>query len=120
MSGHPDTVLIVDDDNVARTDLIQILQLEGFKGVGFANGAEALDYLNKSEEPCLIVLDIRMPVMDGPAFRAALLRDPRLAAIPVVIITAYDPTAASGLSVLRVFRKPLDVAALVRVVRQNC
>jgi CheY-like chemotaxis protein len=112
--------LIVEDDPDARINLVEILELEGFKTVAFSNGAEALDYLNRSEHPCLIVLDMRMPVMDGPAFRAALLQDPRLVAIPVVVVTAYDPSAASGLSVLRVFRKPLDVKVLVGVVRENC
>jgi CheY-like chemotaxis protein len=120
MADHSDTVLIVEDDMESRTELVQILELEGFKALGFANGAEALDYLNQSEQPCLIVLDMRMPVMDGPTFRVEMLKDPRLAAIPVVVITAYDPSAASGLSVQRVFRKPLDVAAFLTVVRQNC
>jgi CheY-like chemotaxis protein len=120
MAVHNDTVLVVEDDDETRTYLIQLLELEGFKVLGFANGADALAYMQKSEEPCLVVLDMRMPVMDGPALRAALLRDPRLAVIPVVIVTAYDPSAASGLSALRVFRKPLDVDAFVDVVRENC
>jgi CheY-like chemotaxis protein len=120
MPVHNDTILIVEDDPDARANLVEILELEGFKTTAFSNGAEALGYLNRSEQPCLIVLDMRMPVMDGPTFRAALLRDPRLVAIPVVVVTAYDPSAAAGLSALRVFRKPLDVNALLGVVRDNC
>ena len=52
--------------------------------------------------------------------RSALLGDPRLASIPVVVVTALEPADAAGLSVLKVFRKPLDVEALLTVVRENC
>jgi CheY-like chemotaxis protein len=120
MAPHSGTVMVVDDESDARTLLVQILQLEGFRAVSFANGAEALNYLDQSEPPCLIVLDMRMPVMDGPTFRAALLKDTRLAAIPVVVVTAYDAAAAIGLSALRVFKKPLDVITFIGTVRQNC
>jgi CheY-like chemotaxis protein len=115
-----DLLMVVEDEEEARTFLIQILEYEGFKVVGFSNGADALDYLVKSAEPCLIVLDIRMPVMDGPQLRAAMLQDPRLARIPVVVVTALDPSAAAGLLPVRVFRKPVNVEALIAVVRQHC
>lgn len=120
MSRENDVILVVEDEEEARTVLTQILEFEGFKVIGFSNGAEAFDYLVKSEEPCLIVLDIRMPVMDGPQLRSALLQDPRLAKIPTVVVTALDPSAAAGLSPVRIFRKPLDVDALLAVVRQHC
>jgi CheY-like chemotaxis protein len=120
MSGAEDTVLVVEDEDEARFSLMQILELEGFRARGFANGAEALDYLAHSEKPCLIIMDIRMPVMDGNQFRAVMLADPRLATIPVVVVTALDPAAAAGLTALRVFRKPVDIEALVGVVRQHC
>jgi CheY-like chemotaxis protein len=115
-----DTVLVVEDEEEARSSLVQLLELEGFRVLGAANGAEALEYLSRSEQPCLIIMDIRMPVMDGKQLRAALLRDSRLSKIPVVIVTAMDPSAAAGLAALRVFRKPVDIDALMGVVRQNC
>jgi CheY-like chemotaxis protein len=120
MSSGEDTVLVVEDEEEARTTLMQILELEGFRTVGFSNGAEALEHLAQSERPCLIIMDIRMPVMDGRQFRSALLGDTRLAEIPVVIVTAMDPAAATGLAALRVFRKPVDLEALVGVIRRNC
>jgi len=120
MAAGEDTVLVVEDEEEARNFLMQILEFEGFKVLGFSNGAEALDYLARPEEPCLIIMDIRMPVMDGTQFRSAMLGDTRLAKIPVIIVTALDPSAAAGLAVLRVFRKPVDVDALLGVVRQNC
>jgi CheY-like chemotaxis protein len=115
-----DIVLVLEDEEEARTFLVRILEFEGFKALGFPNGAEALDYLKKAQEPCLIVLDISMPVMDGLQFRSALLGESRLAKIPVVVVTALDPSVATALSAVRVFRKPVDVDAFIRVVRQNC
>ena len=120
MSPHEDTVLVIEDEDEARNFLIQILELEGFVAKGFSNGAEALEFLRHSELPCLIVLDVRMPVMDGPRFRAAMVADPRLATVPLVVVTAFDPSVGAGLSALRVFTKPVDVNALVELIRRNC
>ena len=82
-----DVVVVVEDEEEARTFLVQILEFEGFNAIGFANGLEALEYLQKAEPPCLIVLDLRMPMMDGPQFREAQLSDPR----PVVVVIALEP-----------------------------
>src|SRR5690348_6657078 len=120
MAGDNNMVVVVEDEEEARTALTCILELEGFAAIGFSNGAEALEYLVKSELPCLIILDIRMPVMDGPQFRSAMLQVPRLAKIPVVVVTALDPSAAAGLSPASVFRKPVDVDALLVVIRRHC
>lgn len=115
-----DKVMVVEDEREQRSYLVQLLELEGFQVVAFSNGAEALNYLAHSTPPCLIILDMRMPVMDGAQFRSAMLQDPRLAKIPVVVVTAFEPSAAANLSVLRVFRKPVDVDALLSTVRENC
>jgi CheY-like chemotaxis protein len=117
---NKDTVLVLEDEEEARLLLVQVLEHEGFKALGFSNGAEALAYLSNAQEPCLIVLDLLMPVMDGPRFRAAMLREPRFAKIPVVVVTALDASRAAGMGALRVFRKPVDVNSLLDVVRQNC
>jgi CheY-like chemotaxis protein len=115
-----DMVLVIEDEDEARTVLMEILELEGFKVRGFANGADALNYLNGADRPCLIVLDILMPVMDGRQFRAALLTDAEMAKIPVVIVTALDPSAAWDLGAVKVLKKPVDIDALLNAVRQNC
>lgn len=113
-------IMVVEDDAEARNCLGEILELEGFKVVAFANGAEALDHLTQAPLPRLIIMDMRMPLMDGPQFRAAMLREPRLARIPVIVVTAYEPSSAARLSVSKIFRKPVDINALVNVVRQYC
>jgi CheY-like chemotaxis protein len=114
------TILVVEDDDDSRDFLIQILEFEGFGAVGVANGAEAMRYLEKSAPPRLIVLDLRMPVMDGVQFRAAMLREPRFYQIPVVIVTAFDASSAAGLFPLVVMRKPIDIEALIEIVRRHC
>jgi CheY-like chemotaxis protein len=120
MTSHEDKLMLIEDDAETRFFLGQILELEGFEVVAFSNGVQALDYLSQSAPPCLIILDLQMPIMDGPQFRAAMLADPRLAGIPVIVVTAFEPSAAATLLALRVFRKPVDVNALLGVIRENC
>ena len=84
------TVLVVEDDLDIRQALMEILDEHGFAALGARDGAEALDLLSRATElPCLILLDLMMPVMDGASFREAQRKDPRLASIPVVVLSAY-------------------------------
>jgi CheY-like chemotaxis protein len=118
MESH--TILIVEDEDESREVLTQILELEGFKVVATANGAEAWEYLHHADPPCLIVLDIFMPVMDGRQFRALQLQDQNLAKIPTVVVSALSPSETVDLRATIVIPKPLDVAALIGVIRANC
>ena len=117
---HTHTILVVEDEDESRQVLMQILELEGFNAVGASNGVEAMDYLHTSDLPCLIILDLLMPVMNGRQFRNALLQVAELAKIPVVVVSALDSSVVSDLGVVRAFRKPLDIDALLRIVRENC
>jgi CheY-like chemotaxis protein len=114
------TILVVEDEEESRQVLMQILELEGFSTVGASNGAEAMDYLHTSSRPCLIVLDLNMPVMNGRQLRAALRQVEALATIPVVVVSAQESFATGDLGAVGAFRKPLDVDALVKVVVDNC
>ena len=111
---------MVEDEEESWQALMQLLELEGFKVVGASNGAEAMDYLSVAELPCLIILDLLMPVMSGRQLRAALLQAPDLAIIPVVVVSAIDGSAVADLRVVRAFRKPLDIDASVGVIRKHC
>jgi CheY-like chemotaxis protein len=113
-------IMVVEDEDEARDVMSQILEFEGFHVRGFANGAEALDYLQTGASPCLIVLDDVMPVMDGRKFRAAVLKNPAWAKIPTIVVTALEPSVARDLAAVKVLRKPVDVDALLSIVRQNC
>src|SRR5882724_6348202 len=83
------TILIVEDETDIRFIVTEILADEGYAVAGVANGLEALTYLRQhDDQPCLILLDLGMPVMSGWEFRAEQQRDPALATIPVIVMSA--------------------------------
>ena len=91
--SEPKTILVVEDDFFIRDMLVELLEEEGYTVQGASNGAEALQLLSSSAElPALILLDLMMPVMDGRLFRLEQQRDPRIEAIPVVVLTASSDT----------------------------
>lgn len=110
----PAPVLVVDDDAAIRTALEHYLDTRGVRTLLASNGAEALSVLGTRERPAVILLDLSMPVMDGTALRMALMGDPRLAEIPVIIVTANEASADSmtSLEPVAVLRKPFDMAEL--------
>src|SRR5436305_4151442 len=82
-------ILIVDDDSDVRAALSELLEDEGFSVEGAPNGREALARLRQGQvHPAVILLDLMMPGMDGWDFRSEQMRDPQLAAVPVVIVSA--------------------------------
>lgn len=82
-------VLVVDDDDAIRDALSMILEDEGYIVETAGNGRDALQYLQAGTRPCLIVLDLKMPIMTGQEFRVEQQRDARLATIPVAVISAH-------------------------------
>jgi CheY-like chemotaxis protein len=117
------TVLVVEDDVDIRQALVEILEDQGFETLGARDGADALDILSRATDlPCVILLDLMMPVMDGAAFREAQRNDPRIASIPVVVLSAYRDVDrhAAPLDAVSVLRKPPSVRELVTVLRAHC
>ncbi|HVR63178.1 MAG TPA: response regulator [Polyangia bacterium] len=91
--GEPtDVVLIVDDDEAFREVVAELVVEEGLAPVAAANGRQALELLVSGLRPIAILLDMMMPVMDGPAFRKEQLAMESARSIPVAV------TSASGLS----------------------
>jgi two-component system, chemotaxis family, chemotaxis protein CheY len=118
-----DQVLVVDDDDDIRGSLIEFLEDHGHHAVGAANGSEALALLNPPRpRPCLIILDLMMPVMDGSAFRSEQLQRPAVADIPVIVVSAYKDVEARAqqLGAVQWLAKPFDLRALLRLVEENC
>ena len=115
-------ILVVEDDREQRETLCAMLDLEGFDHAEAANGREALDYLNESRAPCLVLLDLEMPVMNGWEFRVNQLADERHSHIPVVVVTANDQGLATRLPGVEGFLwKPLNFGKLVTVLdRLGC
>src|SRR5512146_762639 len=116
-------ILLVEDDTAIRDALAEVLEGLGHTVRCAGNGAEALELLAGEELPDLIVLDLMMPVMDGFAFREASRRDPRLADIPVMVVSASDLTALRGLAelgVAAVLPKPFELERFVAEVHRLC
>ena len=82
------SVLVVEDDAAIRQALIDAIGAEGYRVETATNGLEALEKLRWGLRPCLIVLDMQMRLMTGWEFRSEQRKDPELAKIPVVAMTA--------------------------------
>jgi CheY-like chemotaxis protein len=115
-------VLVVEDDPDLRGALAAILEEAGYRVVEAEDGRDALERLRSGAAFCLIVLDLFMPEMNGWAFRAEQTKDPRLASIPVVVISADSSSAerAKGLGVVTALTKPVDVNRLLQVLGEHC
>jgi CheY-like chemotaxis protein len=119
----PGCVLVVEDDRDIREGLLDTLTDHGYGSVGAANGQDALTTLRTGDDlPCMILLDIMMPVMDGATFREEQLRDPDLAEIPVVLISAHrDLTQqAKSLKAAAYLEKPLKLKELLALTHRYC
>ena len=111
------TILVVDDDVDLRDTVCTALADEGYDTEAASNGADALDSLRAGAPPDLIILDLMMPGMDGWAFREAQKRDPRLAPIPVLVISASRRLDEPALDA-RYIRKPMDLDVLLATITE--
>jgi signal transduction histidine kinase len=110
------TLLVVEDDADIREALDGLLSMEGFRVAGCGNGREALDWLQASSKPDVIVLDLMMPVMDGWQFRVAQKHDPELATIPVVALSADATAKAAAIDADAYLKKPVDYETLIDTI----
>jgi CheY-like chemotaxis protein len=115
-------VLLVEDHQDAREALAALLRLAGFEVVEVSDGAEALVQLRSGLEPCVILLDLMMPGVDGYRFREEQLRVAEFTAIPVVVVSGagrLDQRAAE-LGIRDFIAKPIDVDRFLALVGQYC
>ena len=122
VSGGCRKVMVVEDDPDLRHLLTFLLQSEGYEVVEAADGAQAMARLREAEEPGLILLDLMMPTMNGWEFRREQQKDPELASIPVVILSAVGNlwARAATLKAADYIEKPVDLDRLITVVGQHC
>jgi CheY-like chemotaxis protein len=113
-------ILVVDDDPDIRDSLREVLEDEGYPVSCVSNGREALDYLkSKQPRPCVILLDLMMPVMDGWQFRREQKQDPEIADIPLVVITATGKRPVL-IDAAELVMKPLDLNRLFEAIERYC
>ena len=111
---------MVDDDADIRDSLREVLEDEGYEVACVGNGREALDHLKAaSPRPCVILLDLMMPVMDGWQFRKEQKLHPEIADIPLVVITATGkrPVLVDAADLVM---KPLDLNRLFEAIERYC
>jgi len=115
-------ILIVEDDSALREALAQILSDEGYELLSARDGLEAVNCLKKGNRPDIILLDLSMPVVNGWEFRMFQKRDPELARIPVVLITAggYTQEEVAWLEPAALIPKPVDLTLLLSVIQRFC
>jgi len=113
---------VVDDHKDTREVVCSVLRDEGFVVVQASNGKEALDLLvtQGQQQPCLIILDLEMPVMSGWEFLAIIRSYTRLSSIPVLVISGSQKVseAVRHGAVLAYLPKPVDFNALLDKVRE--
>jgi len=113
-------VAIIEDDNEFRDMLRDLLEEEQYRVVALSNGAEALEILRGDTLPNVILLDVSMPVMDGFDFLRFRNDDPRLAAVPVVLVTNAKPHERPTIGVNDVVRKPIDIDEILFAIKRYC
>jgi CheY-like chemotaxis protein len=116
-------ILVIEDERDLRETLKEFLELSGFKVATAGNGREGLRQLGETGHPCLILLDLMMPVMNGWQFLEEIKKDRQhaLASIPVLVLSAV----ANAADILQRFgcqtmTKPVDINQLVALARDHC
>jgi len=113
-------ILVVEDHQNIREGMIQALAYAGFLAIPAANGQEALDYLQSGGPASVIVLDLKMPVMNGWTFRQQQQSDPRLADIPTVVMSGVDSRPFGSDIPAAILQKPVDFKTLLVLLEVLC
>jgi PAS domain S-box-containing protein len=115
-------ILVIDDDDAIRDALMDLFNLSGMPCIGARNGTEALKMLKTMDKPKVILLDLRMPVMNGWEFRKVQKSIPKLAGVPVIVFSADGQLNknAAQLGALACLKKPIDVDEVINTVKRYC
>jgi len=120
-------VLLVEDDADTREVVSLLLEEEGYQTAVAADGQQAIEYLSACTElPCLVLLDLLMPRVGGVTVLRWMRTQPRLAKVPVAVISARPQ--ASGAQVAAAFRdhvigvlqKPFDIDRVLTLLEEHC
>jgi CheY-like chemotaxis protein len=115
------TVLVVEDDRDIRESLEDVLTAEGYRVITAENGRQGLERLRDQTDPCIILLDLMMPVMSGGEFLAELRANDVLATIPVVVVSAWPDEAAFVRAQAQGYvKKPVSLDVLLELVARYC
>ncbi len=116
---HDGSIFVVEDDAEIRSALAEVLSAEGYTVVTAAHGRAAMDLL-ATRIPRLILMDLMMPVMNGWDLCAALRQDPRLAQIPVIMLSAVaSEQHRVALAAVGYLRKPLQLDSVLALIEEH-
>jgi serine/threonine-protein kinase PpkA len=117
------SILVVEDDEIIRNNLVKILRIEGYEPLPAPNGARGLE-VARALKPDLVVTDVNMPELDGFGLLDALRADPNLADVPVIMLTALDDRASVRRGMTRgasdYISKPFSREELLEAVTAQC
>ncbi|MBM4357740.1 MAG: response regulator [Deltaproteobacteria bacterium] len=120
-SGLAPLVMVVEDDEDVRETMRAIFEAEGDRVATATDGQDALELLERIEPPGVILLDLMMPRLSGGDFlETARRRHPALLRVPVVVVTGHAQSRFAMPAVTRTVAKPLDLGALLAIVKQVC
>jgi CheY-like chemotaxis protein len=122
VAEHAHSILVVDDQTESSDAVGLALEQQGVHVRVAHDGEEALTMLQRGFRPCVVVVDLMMPKMDGWEFRQRQLSNPQFADIPVLIMSGYPNAdkAAGTLGVRTVLKKPLSVPRLLSLLNRHC
>lgn len=115
------TILLIEDDDTIREVIQEALQTEGYSVRTAIHGREALALISAGIEPCLILLDLMLPVMSGWEFLDILRKhsDPTISKLPVIIMSAAGNAALTAVEKAQGYvQKPLDLEVLFKEVEK--
>jgi CheY-like chemotaxis protein len=114
-------ILLVEDNNEVRELLALFMKRLGYKVVEAATGLEAIDRAS-TVQPDLIMMDLRLPAMNGAETTARLKANPSTRDIPLLVITASGAgmvtQSALAAGAAEILHKPIDVTTLSNVLRR--
>ena len=117
----PKTILLADDHEDNRLAIMTVLERDGYRALGAANGREAVE-MAREHQPDMVLMDLAMPVMDGREAMRELKAHDRTARIPIVVLTAMalsvdrDAMVTEGFDGLLI--KPCMPPQLIQEVRR--
>jgi CheY-like chemotaxis protein len=119
MTSESPPILIIEDEDVIRETFQLFLELEGYVVLTAGNGREGLEQLRKMTRPCLILLDLMMPVMNGEEFLKAKTTEESMSSIPVCVVSgAANIPDLPGVAAC--VPKPVSAESLLDLVRRYC
>lgn len=117
--AHEKSILVVEDNKEIQESLKMALEIEGYNVFTADNGKEGMEQLSKIPPPCMILLDLMMPVMNGWEFVEEINKNLMLSDIPIVVVSAFGDKKGTP-KTDGYIQKPIDLDALLNTVCKHC